>query len=79
MKQPQGEDITAMARQVAERIDESLRNGAPHPVIDGGPWEEPPSAVVNPPRGLMGKLADAVFYLITGRRRGDPFRFKQRD
>lgn len=72
-------DIKAQAKLAAEKIDRSLRNGASYPIIDGGPWEEPARAVEDAHRGLMRKLADAAYYLITGRHLGDPFHFRKRD
>ena len=72
-------DIKATAKAVSEQIDRSLMNGAGYPVIDGGARQQPDSGVQNVHRGLVRKLADALLYLVCGRRFGDTFADRQRD
>lgn len=78
MKQRQ-EDIEALARRVAERIDESLRNGAPYPAIDGGGGFDRTNQYAREHWGPLRKFAGELLYGLLGRGLRDPFVDRQRD
>jgi hypothetical protein len=73
------EDIMVMARQVADRIDESLRNGAPDPVIDGGRGLDRSRQDDHEHWGPLRELADVLLYRIRGRGLRDAWIDRQRD
>ena len=72
-------DIAARAKLVAEKLNRSLMDGASYPVIDGCAREFVNSRLPDQDRGLVGKLADAFLYLISGRRFTDSIADRQRD
>ncbi len=78
MKQ-RGLNVSPAVELIKEQVAFPAVHDAGNAIACGCSRSHPLRAGPNQHRGLMGKLADAVFYLISGRRRGDTFLDRLRD
>ncbi len=78
MKQ-RGLNVSPAVELIKEQVTFPAVYNAGNAITCGCSRNRPLSAVPNQHRGLMGKLADAVFHFISGRRRGDTFLDRLRD